>query len=156
MIPAGGRLAAAAAEVVARLEWAGAILLRMGTDRSPRLGHRLMGWPWAIPTLDGYRANGARLRFPVPSAAEISEMDRTFCLLQLIPQERHVLRRIAALRSLVGPLTGDHIVSWNEVALEVGASTRAVRAWHRDAIEQIVRRQDSAPESRSSSHGRAL
>uniref|UniRef100_A0A8J4HDL7 DUF6362 domain-containing protein n=1 Tax=Acidicaldus sp. TaxID=1872105 RepID=A0A8J4HDL7_9PROT len=127
-----------AAEVIARLEEAGATLLalpmrgyatglRMGTLDIVRQASEAYGWD----------AN-ARLRPPVPSAARISRMDEAFSWLALIPDDRYVLRRIAAARALTHPLTGRHLYPWRRLGAALGADHKAVQRWHKEAVGLLV------------------
>src|SRR3954451_2995000 len=59
--------------------------------------------------------------------------------LSLIPTDRHVLRRIVAVRCLVAPLTGRHLYSWRQLGRVLGADHRAVQRWHADGIRCIAR-----------------
>src|SRR3954451_5089527 len=59
--------------------------------------------------------------------------------LSLIPTDRHVLRRIVAVRCLVAPLTGRHLYSWRQLGVVIGADHRAVQRWHADGLRLIAR-----------------
>lgn len=80
-----------------------------------------------------------RIRLPVPGSARIDAMDEAYSWLSLIPQERYVLRRIVAARSLVSPVTDRHLFSWRRLGKMLGADHRAVPRWHSEGIAHIVR-----------------
>jgi Domain of unknown function (DUF6362) len=90
----------------------------------------------SVPLTD--RNNNKRLRPPVPSAEQITRMDEALSWLALIPNERHVLRRIVGLRSTTNPMTGAHLYSWLRIADTVRADCRAIKAWHKQGIDLIV------------------
>ncbi|NNM55597.1 DUF6362 family protein, partial [Acidocella sp.] len=81
------------AEVVARLEAAGATLLAL-PSRGYSTQLRQMKFDIVHTALEAYGWEGAAVRPPVPSAAAISDMDEVFGWLTLIPEARYVLRRI--------------------------------------------------------------
>jgi hypothetical protein len=81
---------------------------------------------------------GGTLRAAVPSAAHISRMDAALCWVQLIPQNRYVLRRIVGARSLVNPLTDKHLFPWRRIGTMLGADHKAVQRWHSQGIDLIV------------------
>ena len=65
-------------------------------------------------------------------------MDRVYLWLALIPQHRHVLRRIVAARSLVNPVTGRHLFEWRAVGRMVRADHHAMQRWHGQGVALIV------------------
>lgn len=126
-----------AAEVVARLEAAGATLLALPAQGySPRL--RQMRFDIVQSALEAYGWQPARVRPAVPSAAEIDRMDEAYGWLILIPEARFVLRRVLGARSLVHPLTGRYLYSWRRLAAAVGADHKAVQRWHGQAAELLA------------------
>lgn len=124
--------------VIARLEAAGATLLAM-RGKSP--------WPstyrCALPevlheAVEAYGYTEAEIRPAVPDARAITRMDAAWRWLGLIPQHRFVLRRIVAVRALVSPTTGKHLVYWRRVGEIIGADYRAAQRWHAQGIGLIV------------------
>ena len=88
--------------------------------------------------VEAYGWEGGKLRPAVPSAGHISRMDAALCWVQLIPQDRYVLRRIVGARSLVNPLTDKHLFPWRRLGTMLGADHKAVQRWHAQGIELIV------------------
>ncbi len=80
-----------------------------------------------------------RVRFPRPSAADITKMDASLKWLSLIPEDRRALRKIVGLRA-VTHFESRKPLSWRKVAQAVGADPNAVKTWHAAAIEIIARR----------------
>lgn len=126
-----------AEEIVARLEAAGATLLAM-----PSQGYatqlRQMRCDIVHTALEAYGWQSARTRPPVPSAAAISAMDEAFGWLALIPEARHVLRRILGARTLVYPLTGRHLYPSRRLAAQLGAEHKSVQRWHAQAVALLM------------------
>jgi hypothetical protein len=106
-----------AADVVARLEQAGATLLSLPGHSERIACHALAALPAPVAT---------------------SDMDEALGWIVRIPQERVVLRRIVGARALVSPATGRHIYSWRRIAKAVGLDHKAVQRLHRQGIEIIV------------------
>ncbi len=126
-----------AAEIVARLEAAGATLLAMPSrGYSPRLAQ--MNYDVVHSALETYGWQTAVLRPPAPSAAEISAMDEAFSWIGLIPELRYVLRRIVGARALVYPLEGRYIFPWRRLATVLGADHKSVQRWHGQAVALLV------------------
>ncbi len=123
--------------VVNRMEEAGATLLAL-----PNTGHttklRVSQLAVAAGTDEPAWSPDTRLRLPVPSASRITRMDESYGWLQLIPGERHVMRRLVGARSLVSPATERHLFSWRRLGGLVGADHKAVQRWHRQGIDMIV------------------
>lgn len=69
-------------------------------------------------------------------------------LVNLIPKDRYILRRIVACRSLINPETGKHQYSWRALANNIGADVLAVKRWHATGIkliqEQLEQQKDAA------------
>ena len=65
-------------------------------------------------------------------------MDEALAWLQLIPQDRYVLRRIVGARSLVHPISDRHLYSWRRLGSVLGADHKAVQRWHAQGIATIV------------------
>jgi hypothetical protein len=125
-------------EVIARLEAAGATLLAM-----PARGYsthlRQMKFDIVHTALEAYGWQSAMARPPVPSAAEITQMDEAFGWLALIPEGQYVLRRILGARALVHPLTGRHLYPWRRLAAVLGSDHKAVQRWHGQGVALLVR-----------------
>ena len=123
------------ADLVSRLEHAGRTLLALpNTGPSTRLVQSGLDW-----VRDAGGTPRGRLRPPIPSPADITDMDEALAWIPLIPQDRVVLRRIVGARSLVDPLNERHLYSWRRLALAVGADHKAVRRWHTQGIALILR-----------------
>jgi len=126
-----------AEELVRRLEAAGMTLLAL-----PSQGHsthlRQMKFAVVHTALEAYGWQAAMARPPVPSAADISQMDEAFGWLALIPEARYVLRRILGARALVHPLTGRHLYPWRRLATALGTDHKAVQRWHAQAVALLV------------------
>lgn len=123
--------------VVWRLEQAGATLLAM-RGASPYPAGAGSAWPevWR-EAIEAYGWTEEPVRPAIPDAAAITRMDATFAWLPLIPQERYVLRRLVAVRALVHPLSGRHLVTWRRLGRIVGADHHAVKRWHAKGIDAI-------------------
>lgn len=130
--------------VIHKLERAGATLLAMRT-RSPMpapyrcaLPEPLRDiydvWDWKEP------ATSWDNRPAIPNAAAVTAMDRTFRWLSLIDSTRHVLRRIVAIRSLVNPITGKHVIPWRRLGVVIHSDHHAAQRWHAEGIRLIVAR----------------
>jgi hypothetical protein len=125
------------AEILLRLEEAGATLLAMpSTGYSTRM--RQMRFDIVHTALEAYGWEAPPLRAPAPSAAAISEMDEAFGWLALIPEQKFLLRRILGARALVHPLTGRHLFPWRRLAAAVGADHKSVQRWHAQGLEMVV------------------
>lgn len=122
-----------------KLERAGMTLLSIH-DKSPFPRGFQTAWPeFARTLIEAYGYSGVRLKTPVPSAMEISEMDTVFSWLTLIPNDRFVLRRIVAARALVSPINQRHLYSWRRLANLLGCDRRAVTRWWEQGIALIVK-----------------
>jgi hypothetical protein len=125
-------------DVIARLEEAGAISYAM-----PNTGYKLHCrtqnfHPLYEPVAATDKNTLRRVRLPLPSAEQISMMDRTYAWLALIPRDKHILRRIVCMRSLMNAATMRHVNNWRSIALAVGADYRAIKTWHAQGISIIV------------------
>jgi hypothetical protein len=136
----GRRFAGQAADstyVVARLEEAGAAILAL-----PPSGYttklRTSSLDVVRAAAESYGWGPGKVRPPMPSNACISRMDEAFTWLQLIPDDRYVLRRIVGARSLVSPVTDRHLFAWRRLAAAIGADHKAVQRWHAQGIDIIV------------------
>ncbi len=131
-----------AERVVALLEEAGATLFSLPGSGCYPAGFRT-AWPeFARGAAEAYGYGEARVRLPRPPAAAISRMDLIYSLVQLVPADRRVARRIVLMRSLVYPLSAradPHVWSWRQLAKLIGADPRSAQVWHDGAIRQIVR-----------------
>ena len=125
--------------IEARFEAAGATLLALpGKGYSTRL--RTARLDVIHNALDAYGWQGAAVRLPMPSAAAISEMDEVFGWLRLIPESKHVLRRIVGARALVHPVTLRHLFPWRRIGQMLGADHKSVQRWHGQALEMMLAR----------------
>lgn len=126
--------------VILRLEQAGEALLAMRA-KSPFPEAFRCAMPEPVrEVMDAYGYTEAEARPAVPSAHAISRMDVAYGWLRHIPEHRRVLRRIVAVRSLVDPLNGRHLVSWRRLGVLVRADHHAVERWHGQGIATIVQR----------------
>jgi hypothetical protein len=130
-------LGLSAAEIVERFEAAGATLLAMPA-RGYSTHMRTMNFDVVHSALDAYGWSAAAIRPPAPSSAEITTMDETFGWLLLIPEAKHVFRRIVGARALVHPLSGRHLFPWRRIAVMLGADHKSVQRWHGQAVELIL------------------
>jgi hypothetical protein len=123
--------------VIERLEDAGrSVLCLPHSGHSPHL--RTSVWTVVHTAAESYGWQPGRARPAAPGNAALARMDEAFGWLALIPQDRHVLRRIAAARSLVDPLTGRHLFPWRRLGVVLGADHKAVQRWHGQAVGLIV------------------
>jgi hypothetical protein len=123
--------------VISRLEEAGAAILAL-----PPSGYttklRTSSLDVVRAAAESYGWGPGKVRPPMPSNARISRMDEAFTWLQLIPDDRYVLRRIVGARSLVSPLTERRLFPWRRLAAALGADHKAVQRWHAQGIDIIV------------------
>jgi hypothetical protein len=84
-------------------------------------------------------ADADRLRPRPPSAWSIDLMDEALGWIALIPSNRYMLRRIIGARALVSPVTERHLYSWRRLGSLLGADHKAVKRWHEQGIDIIVR-----------------
>jgi len=128
--------------VIYRLEEAGATLLCLpNTGHSTRL--RTSSFEVLASALDGAdlvaaTPDATRLRPLPPDSTRIDRMDEAWAWLGLIPQDRHVLRRIVGARALMSPITERHVFSWRRLGTALGADHKAVQRWHAQGVEFIV------------------
>lgn len=126
------------AEVVSRLEEAGATLLAL-----PASGYsthmRQMRFDIVHTALEAYGWEAPALRAPTPPAAAITAMDEAFGWLALIPEQNLVLRRILGARALVHPLTRRHLFPWRRLAKTLGADHKSVQRWHANGITMVAK-----------------
>lgn len=123
--------------VIQRLEECGRTLLALPSGGySTRM--RSFNLDVVRNAVEAYGWEGGTLRPAVPSAAHISRMDAALCWVQLIPQDRYVLRRIVGARSLVNPITDKHLFPWRRIGTMLGADHKAVQRWHSHGIDIIV------------------
>lgn len=132
---AGDRLDAET--VIRRLQEAGAALLALPTTGwSTRL--RSAALEPVHSAAEAYGWTARQVRPAIPSAEQITQMDEAMGWLQLIPQDRFVLRRVVGARSLVHPITERHLFSWRRLGTALGADHKAVQRWHAQGIDCIV------------------
>ena len=124
--------------VIRRLEMAGETLLSMRM-RSPYPAPYRCAFPEGVhEAMLAYGWSTERVRPACPSSQDIDAMDRVYRWLSLIPQHRHVIRRIVAARSLIDPQSGRHVIHWRKLAGIIRADYRAVQRWHAQGIAMIV------------------
>ncbi len=120
------------------LEWAGATFIAM---RLPKVGPKEPQalWPSYAPDVDvAYGYNTTRTHAALPSAAEISLMDKILAWVELVPKDKLVVKRVVGMRAMVRPENGRHLYSWRAIGKIVGASGTAAMNWHRVGLGIIV------------------
>lgn len=129
-------LAAELSALTDRLEEAGRVLLALPQrGYSPAL--RQSRIDVVQSAMEAYGWTPGRIRPAAPDAASISRMDEAMTWLQLIPQDRYVLRRIVGARSLVCPISLRHLYSWRRLAVALRADHKAVQRWHGEGLRLI-------------------
>jgi len=126
------------AEVIERLEQAGATLIAL---RVARIGpsEPRSGMPEPVREVSAsYGWSKATTRSAAPCGAAIDAMDEALAWVQLIPEDRYVLRRIVNARCLVSPTTQRHLYTWSAIGRLIGADRRAVQRWHAQGIAYIA------------------
>jgi hypothetical protein len=137
-----------------------AVLERAGAAELGLLvrGTRPAGYGSGMPSvvqdpMDAYGWDPMDMPIASPSARRISQMTAAFALVSLIPltpakkgsgmlasySGGAVLRRIVLARSYVDPRTGRHRFSWKRLADYLHCSPTSVKAWHKQALETILR-----------------
>ena len=130
--------------IVVRLEEAGRAAIAMPhTGYSPRL--RISNLEVVHSAMEAYGWAEKRFRPPVPTPEAIDAMDEAYAWLALIPQEKYVLRRLVAARSLVHPLTDRHLYPWRRLGDAIGADHKAVQRWWAQGIDFILAGLTRAP-----------
>ncbi len=123
--------------VIQRLEECGRTLLALPAGGySTRM--RSFNLEVVRSAVDTYGWEGGKLRPSVPSASHITRMDDALRWVQLIPEDRYVLRRIVGARSLVSPLNDKHLFPWRRLGTMLGADHKAIQRWHAQGIGLIV------------------
>ena len=126
------------ARIEAELQDAGRVLRALAVAGVWPAGLR-SAWPEIVREPgEAYGWDGTRARPARPGPAEIAAMDQALGWLALIPDERRVLRRIVAARSLTHASTGRPLYSWRRIAGLVGASHVAVARWHAQGLGIIA------------------
>ncbi len=127
-------------EVQFWLEWAGERMLSTKVNGTRPSSFRSF-WPdYADDPHTAYGYTGISLRFPSPSAPDVSLMDEILDLILLIPNGN--IRRIIQLRSLITPIRNRHVFSWERIAEKTHSNQHLVKLRHRRGIEIII---DRAP-----------
>lgn len=119
-----------------RLEEAGATVLALPPD-TPNLQDASTQIIRAA--LESYGWDNGRIRPPQPDNVKIERMKEALGWLQLIPQDRYVLRRVVGARSLVHPITDRHLFPWRRLSAALGADHKAVQRWHAEGVGMICR-----------------
>ena len=126
-----------AAAVIQRLEECGRTLLALPAGGySTRM--RSFNLEVVRSAVEANGWEGGKLRPSIPSAGHITRMDDALRWVQLIPQDRYVLRRIVGARSLVSPLNDKHLFPWRRLGTMLGADHKAIQRWHAQGIDLIV------------------
>lgn len=112
------------------LECAGRVLLAARPDQIVRLSGVMRA------VLDSYGWQGCTSTRP--NDEELAAMKEVLARINLIPQERYVLRRVIAARCLVHPLTDRHLFPWRRLSDALGADHKAVQRWHAAGIGMIT------------------
>ena len=120
-----------------RLEEAGRALIALPhSGYSPRL--RQSNLELVRSAIEAYGWAERRIRPPIPTPEAIDAMDEAYAWLALIPQEKYVIRRLVAARSLVHPLTDRHLYPWRRLGDAIGADHKAVQRWWAQGIDIIL------------------
>lgn len=128
--PAHATGTAVEAAIVARLEEAGKLVLRVPVSKSER--HKLLNM--SVEDLEGHKD----LWLDPPTKEEIARMDEALAWIALIPLDRYVLRRVVGARCLISVTTGRHLFSWRRLGTLLGADHQAIRRWHAQGIALIA------------------
>jgi hypothetical protein len=127
------------ADIIARLEAAGATLLALRTGAIGPSEPR-SGLPEPVREVSAsYGWSQATTRPAIPAAADIDRMDEALSWVMFIPADKFVLRRIINARSLTSPTNGRHLYTWSAIARLIGCDRRAVQRWHAQGIGIIAR-----------------
>lgn len=124
-------------EVVARLEEAGSAMLAL-PSRGYSTGLRVTKLDVVHTALEAYGWQAPRVRPAMPSSAVISRMDEALGWLQLIPEQKYVLRRIVGARALIHPITRRYLYPWRRLGEVLGADHKSVQRWHGQGVAMIV------------------
>lgn len=121
-------------ECVARLAEAGSILLTFPGNEPIR---RHLEESLVRTAIEEYARVASQTR-DVPSFDQISRMDEALGWINLIPQDRYVVRIIVGARCVVDPVTRRHVISWKWISRTLGADETAIKRWHSQGIDMIV------------------
>lgn len=128
-----------AAEVIARLEEAGRMLL---AQRLRHPGPASAGSCMPTPVRDFWETYGSAiepLRAALPGARDITRMDEALAWIpRYIPADRYVLRRIVQMRLLTRFNNGRPVYSWRVIGTVLGCHPKAAERWHAQGIGLIV------------------
>ena len=123
--------------VIYRLEKAGATLLSLpNSSIEEKLRKNSLALIKGV--IETYQWHASYIRPPVPSDEEIIKMEEAFDWISLIPQDRHMLRRVVGARSLVHPVTDRHLFPWRRLAKMLMAEHKSIIRWHAAGISIIV------------------
>ncbi len=123
-------------EVQLWLEWAGERMLSIRVQGTRPSSFR-SSWPdYADDPHTAYGYNGPSLRFPSPSAQDISLMDEVLGLINLCPQD--LQRRVLQARALIKPSNGQHLYSWSKIAVKIHSDHRTVKNLHQRGLEAVA------------------
>jgi hypothetical protein len=87
----------------------------------------------------GNRNDPPRLRMPAPSGQQISRMDEVHGWILIIPETRASLRRVLHARSLVHPLTDQHMFSWRLLAQTMATDHKKVQRMFIEGCKIIIK-----------------
>ena len=124
--------------MISRLEEAGATFLAL-PEAKWTVQVQSSGLSMIRTVLNAYNWQPPETGVRVPREEEIDSADEAMAWISLIPLDRYVLRKIVAMRSLVHPLSGDHLFPWKRLAVTLGADQKAVQRWHTQGIDIIVK-----------------
>lgn len=120
------------------LERAGATLVALPATH---LGPVEYGSAWPDVVRAAHEAYGwqpGETRYPVPSARDITEMDRLYAVVNRLPPDRRTWRRLLLMRSLCHPITGRHLWSWRKIARALGWSHTYVQSQWQIALTALA------------------
>lgn len=123
-------------EVSHNLDCAGRTLLLLPMTGCAPSGLRAC-WPEAPSEWAAYGYYPPQTKPPIPSPQEISGMDTVFLWLRHIPEPN--IRKIVLYRCLCDPHTGRRLWPYRRLGRHFGWSHEAVRVWHQQGLQQIVR-----------------
>lgn len=126
-----------AEQVIGALEWAGGVLLAMQLSAPGPAGYRT-NWPSFPQESIPQEPDSTPLRPPRPTSRQVTQMDQIFALLEHIPRDKVLQKRVVQARTLTRPVTGKHIYSWAKLARLLRTDRRAVQRWHAQGIGLIV------------------
>jgi hypothetical protein len=134
-----GRVTHHTAETVRdALAWAVSVLVRLQLSRpGPHMAQSKL--ETVANKFTDYAPDQCQVRPAIPDPHEISEADRIYGWLALIPQHKYVLRRIVAARAIARS-DGKPMYTYRQIGAAIGCpEPQAVSRWHRDGLALIAR-----------------